>query len=567
MKLFEFSQVKSKTKLKFRQGTISMSNTQRHFRIVLKHAFLFVLGATLIVAPRAIASAQKRRPPQTSGAAQQPATRIRWSGEQGVTRYRLQLASDAEFTDIVFDRAVVGREYVVRDLPPGNYFWRVAPAASETGSYSTPAPVQITNAPGFEGMSNTRPPIIGRTPTITPPVERILQPPANVGWRTATGNVSQPLAAHLRDASGYDLVGVNADGNVYALNGATGVALWTTRFRPRARRGEATGNSGAAAFAPIIVSSAQKPLANLVVAYEGGVRSLDGATGRELWRAPISGRAASGTSFDLDGDGAPEIAIVDDSTSSLVVLNGETGSLLSQTKLAANAVGAPAALNTGAERSLALALSNGVVEVRNMSGKSLRTIKLDASITTAPLVVQMANASILMIGTDKGLIALNGTDLRPLWRVATDKADAPRGTLAAADLDGDGVPEALMITRSGRVVAINVGTGKIKWYAGGATDAASAAFADLNGDNALDVIIAAGPSFAIGLSGRDGSLIWRADETGQARQQGSSDAGAPRVLVAAPVNANSSFVVGSDPAHVGLRAVGLPHGAAVAVNR
>lgn len=549
-----------------------MSNIQRHFRIVLKHAFsfvfLFVLIAAFVAAPCAVANAQKRRQKQSPVAAQQQAaTRIRWSGEQGVTRYRLQLATDAEFTDIVFDRAIVGREYVVRDLPPGNYFWRVAPAASETGRYSTPAPVQITNAPGVEVATDTRTPTIERTPTFTPPTERILQPPANVGWRTATGNVLQPFAAHLRDASGYDLVGVNSDGNVYALNGANGVALWTTRFRPSARRGEVTGNSGAAAFAPVIVSSAQKPLANLVVAYEGGVRSLDGATGRELWRASVSGRAASGTSFDLDADGTPEIAVVDDITPSLVVLNGETGGILSQTKLAANPVGAPVALQTGTERSLALALSNGVVEVRNINGKNLRTIKLDASITTAPLVVQMTNASVLMVGTDKGLIALNGTDLRPLWRVATDKADAPRGTLAAADLDGDAVPEALMITRSNRVVAINVSTGKIKWYAGGATDAASAAFADLNGDNSLDVIIAAVPSFAIGLSGRDGSLIWRADETGQARQQGSSDAGAPRVLVAAPVNANSSFIVGSDPAHVGLRAVGLPQGAAVAVNR
>jgi outer membrane protein assembly factor BamB len=231
--------------------------------------------------------------------------------------------------------------------------------------------------------------------------------------------------------------------------------------------------------------------------------------------------------------------------------------------LAASVVGAPAALRTGTERSLALALSNGIVEVRNMSGKGLRTIKLDAAITTAPLALQMTNASILMIGTDKGLIALSGIDLRPLWRVATDKADAPRGALAAADLDGDGVPEALMITRSNRVVAISISTGKIKWYAAGATDAASAAFADLNGDNSLDVIIAAVPSFAIGLNGRDGSLIWRADETGQARQQGTGDAGAVRVLVAAPVNANSSFLVGSDPAHVGLRAVGLPQAAAV----
>ncbi len=449
-----------------------------------------------------------------------------------------------------------------------------------------PAPVQISTTPTVAKLIVTTPPAAA-TPIVVRPIaakpiaatpivksaaapntirERVLQPPENLGWRTATGNISQPLAAHLRDAVNYDLVGVNAEGTVYALNGTNGVALWTTGFIPQVRRGEATGNKGAAAFAPVIIASTQKPLANLLVAFEGGVRSLEGATGRELWRAPISGRAASGISFDLDDDGTPEIILVDDSAPSLVVLKGDTGGILSQTKLDGSIVGAPAALNTSSERSIVLALANGIVDVRNINGKRLRTIKLDASITTAPIVVQMTNAVSLLVGTDKGLIALNAADLRPLWRVATDKADAPRGSLAVADLDGGGVPEVLMITRSSRAVAINVSSGKIKWYTDGATDAASVAFADLNGDKALDVIIAAMPSFAIGLNGRDGSLIWRADEIGQARQQGTTDSSA-RTLITAPVNANSSFVVGTDPSHVGLRAVGLPQGAVVAVNR
>lgn len=546
--------------------------------------FIIALITTLVV----FADAQNRNRPRSFKA--RPTARLQWSGEPGISRYRLQLARDAQFTDVVFDRAVTGLDYVVRDLPSGNYYWRVASAPSETRAYSTPAPVQISTTPTAATLSATTP--IATTPTVAtaiaarpiaarpiaaipvakpaaapkPVRERVLQPPENVGWRTATGNVLQPLAAHLRDAIGYDLVGVNADGTVYALNGTNGVALWAAGFMPQVRRGEATGNKGATAFVPVIISSTQKPLANLLVAFEGGVRSVEGATGRELWRVPISGRAASGISFDLNDDGTPEIILLDDSTPSLVVLNGDTGSILSQTKLEKSIVGIPAALNAGSERSIVFALANGIVDVRNINGKRLRTIKLDALITAAPIVVRMANAVSLLVGTDKGLIALNAADLRPLWRVATDKADAPRGSLAAADLDGDGLPEVLVITRSSRVVAINVSSGKIKWYTDGATDAASAAFADLNGDKTLDVIIAAMPSFAIGLSGRDGSLIWRADEIGQALQRGSTDS-VTRALITAPVNANSSFVIGTDPSHVGLRAVSLPQGAASVVNR
>src|SRR5207248_6472693 len=68
-----------------------------------------------------------------------PSILIRWQGRPGVERYRLQLATDEAFTDIVFDQAVQGRQYVVKGLPPGNYFWRVAAAAAETSAaYSRP---------------------------------------------------------------------------------------------------------------------------------------------------------------------------------------------------------------------------------------------------------------------------------------------------------------------------------------------------------------------------------------------------------------------------------------------
>src|SRR5215210_5655725 len=63
-----------------------------------------------------------------------PTALIQWKGRPGVNRYRLQLARDAKFTDIIFDRAVVGQEYLVTELQPGRYYWRVAPATPETGT-------------------------------------------------------------------------------------------------------------------------------------------------------------------------------------------------------------------------------------------------------------------------------------------------------------------------------------------------------------------------------------------------------------------------------------------------
>jgi len=61
---------------------------------------------------------------------------VEWKPQAGVRIWRLQVAADEKFQDIFLDRRVVGDRYVVSEIPSGYYFWRVAPADSQ--SYSTP---------------------------------------------------------------------------------------------------------------------------------------------------------------------------------------------------------------------------------------------------------------------------------------------------------------------------------------------------------------------------------------------------------------------------------------------
>jgi len=63
---------------------------------------------------------------------------IQWNKQKGITRYRLQIAADEKFQDVFFDRRVTGSRYVVSDLSPGSYYWRVAPAEGELGEFSRP---------------------------------------------------------------------------------------------------------------------------------------------------------------------------------------------------------------------------------------------------------------------------------------------------------------------------------------------------------------------------------------------------------------------------------------------
>ena len=85
------------------------------------------------------------------------------------------------------------------------------------------------------------------------------------------------MSAQLRSGSSPDFVGVNADGNIYALDGARGIPLWIARFNS-ATAGQDRVRAHYNQFVPLVMSG------NLIAAFDRGVRALDGSTGRELWR-------------------------------------------------------------------------------------------------------------------------------------------------------------------------------------------------------------------------------------------------------------------------------------------
>jgi outer membrane protein assembly factor BamB len=496
---------------------------------------------------------------------------LRWKPTPRVTRYRLQVARDPAFTDIVFDGAVSGLEYKVTGLPPGRYHWRVAPAPKETGRFSAGEIVDATEAAASAATPTplpTRLPATTPTParatatpataTATPSATAVLRSPANVGWQAAVGKVQRPVAARLRAGQQSDLVVVNSDGTVYALEGAYGAALWTARYRPAAR-GAAQGGPPKEVFTPLAYSVPGRETADVLVAFDGGVRMIEGETGRELWRAALKGRAAGGSIADLDGKPeAVEIAITTAEPAELYVLEAATGRAVSQTQLEGEVVGLPIPFQAGERRGVAIATAAGQLDIRGADGTRLRAIRMDVPFVTPPLVIAGPRGTAIIIGTRNGLLFFDGAELKPLGRISTEN-DSPRGRLAAADLDGDGTLEIAMLTRTGRVVIVSA-LGRISWAVEGGADAYSAAFADLDRDGALDVLVADGAAFARGFSGRDGRLIWQADEPrGAAAVSEGGDARALRSLSVADVaGADTALIVGGDTARGTVRAVGMP---------
>jgi outer membrane protein assembly factor BamB len=510
-----------------------------HFRVLFLTAAILLPGTVSIFAQTSLT--------QTGAVENSTEVHLRWGARPNVTRYRLQLASDSSFADIVFDRVVAGTDYRVNDLPPGRYFWRVAPLTATRGEFSSAGVIEV-------GKSTSRE---DATPLPTPsPVRDSSQPgsgaPSSIiargGWRAAVGDIPHPVLAHLRSAARLDLVGINSDGVIFALDAASGVALWNT-----ARR-QTDGKRMIPTSAALFLLRSRSGLDDVIQMAGVDVASIEGTSGRELWRTTLPAAASGGL---VVNDKHSQILLVDNSGPRLFVLDALTGSLLTQIKLPNRLVGAPVALVGRDAGQIVLAYETGRIEVRDTAGVLVRSGDCGSPATTPPLFIKGSHGDFVLVGTRAGLIALTAGGLRPLGMVAI-KDDAPRGALAAEDLNGDGTTDVIIMTDRGRVVAVNAADGKIRWEVSVANEGQSIAFADLDGDRVLDVVLAGGQSFALALSGRDGSIVWKDDEPA-ALVANHSVALAPRSIVTMPFGSGALLIAG-DPSRTGLRAVELRKG-------
>ena len=477
--------------------------------------------------------------------------RLRWSPRPGVVRYRLQLATDRGFNDIVFDRVVTGTEYQINDLAPGTYYWHIAPLTTKLGDFSLAAVIEVIlpTAKGPAQNQLPKPTPERTTDSGSKPVSGSLI--TGGGWRAAVGEVTNPVLAHLRSAGRFDIVGVNSAGVTFALDATSGVALWTTSRRMPDGKSMRPGFTQGA----LLLIKARSGLDDVAVLSGINVSRIEGSTGRELWRATLP--AVANTAAVLSERHASEIFVVDNSLQRLFILDGNTGSIVSQTKLPHRVAGAPVVLDDSGIGRVMFALENGQVEIRDRAGALIRSGDSGSPATTAPLFVNGSRGGLILVGTRSGLTALSADDLNVLGRV-TVNGDAPRGTLAAEDLNGDGAAEVIMVTDRGRVVVVNAADGKTLWEETGGGDAEATAFADINGDGVLDVLMAAGQTFAMALSGRDGSIVWQDKE---AVSSVANHAASPafRRVVALPYGSGILIIAG-DTSRTGLRALEFSKG-------
>ena len=334
------------------------------------------------------------------------------------------------------------------------------------------------------------------------------------------------------------MVGTNSDGVTFALDSASGVALWSFRTR----------RPVTSVPPPVIINS--RPGTDDVLIFDGpSAIKIEGRTGRELWRSPLQAAPSSAiASSDASG---PIIIIIDNSLRRLVVLSGLSGNLISQTLLPARVVGAPTPV-LDQRGSFLVAYENGGVELREKMGALIRSGSAGSPATTGPVIVKGRRQDLVLIGTRDGLTAMTAAELRPLGRV-TIKDDSPRGNLIAQDLDGDGVAEVIMTTQRGHLIAIQSEDGRILWDVPVTDDSQALAFADLDGDGVMDVIVPGTQAFATAFSGRDGSTIWK-DREPPASVANHAISLQSRGFASVPLR-SGVLVISSDASRTGLLAI------------
>jgi outer membrane protein assembly factor BamB len=494
---------------------------------------IFLLLLTLINLFGNVA-AQQTQPTQG------PSARIAWSKQAGVSHYRLQIATDPQFNDVVFDRRINGYEYVVRELPAGRYYWRVAQAETQTGEFLRAIPFEVKLESAVVPKPTPAP-----TSTLPATTDTTVRTRRTVpGWSVATGEVAKLLSARLRPGATPDFIGVNTDGTVFALQGRQGIALWTAHFDPNSS-GAKRVRSLSQQFTPLIVNIGGTAPA-VVVAFDQGMRALDGASGREIWSTRIAGRPFLASLLERSGT-TPRILIVGEKTSKLLIIDAATGQFINQMTMRDEIVQAPIIIRTGGEAQVLVPLKGGLLALHELDGKYLRSTKVATEITTELQVVSTARGQIVLVGLKNGLVAFDAS-LQGIGRIAIAGDDYPIGVLSLVDLNGDRISEVVVSTNAGRVIAVDVSDGKIKWSSEPGYPPVSPSFADLDGDANLDVILPGLKSFAVALSGANGRMIWQSGDDVAAQA-------AVQALAVAQMADGRLVIAGGDRSASGLRAL------------
>ncbi len=328
------------------------------------------------------------------------------------------------------------------------------------------------------------------------------------------------------DGDGDPDVVVGCNNRIYALDGHTGLVLWSFT----------TG--GLISSTPSLADINKDGMLDVVVGSDDRrIYALDGTTGVLLWffetDAPVKSPPALG---DINGDDNLEVVVIN-FISHVYVLNGLNGSLVWGYRIhdqwapdsfpdILNADTSPALGDIDGDGDCDIVVASNYYSVTAFDGTTGGFLwRYDSNITnlfygTSPALVdidQDGGLDVLIGWLNASVIALQGATGSLLW--GSDKWYG-LGRIALGDVNGDGTLDAVIGGRTGQshaestvandqIFALDTITGTLLWvYEANDIIGSSPSLADVDGDGGLDVLIVDLVDGPCVLDGTSGKLLW-----------------------------------------------------------
>ncbi|MFC3149145.1 PQQ-binding-like beta-propeller repeat protein [Piscinibacterium candidicorallinum] len=266
-------------------------------------------------------------------------------------------------------------------------------------------------------------------------------------WRVPlpVGNWETLIAA-VPAAAGRDAIVVRDSRGTALHAGDTGLRLWYRAEVGQCQRQVASVDLTGDGVRDIVLQAG-----DLSVVY-------DGRTGASVWEKPMVGSYGGYSSVARTADGRLSLSHLNSGGLSIVT----SGTVVADRKVdlarveSIAPVVAPMRDRAEGEQWWLISGAGRLARVA-LDGRELAAAELGLRVVVATgAFVDADDVPDLLVSTFDGeLVAVSGATLRPLWRVSLGGAP---GSAVVADVDGDGQAEIVVITSDGRLVLLRAGT-------------------------------------------------------------------------------------------------------------